>query len=61
LLTYYANKLIETEQDLQLLFSFCQSASIACQQTLSTDPKLNADTNCYESAMEIWLNFMPNC
>ncbi|XP_036140477.1 uncharacterized protein LOC118644866 [Monomorium pharaonis] len=38
----------------QILLGFCnQSTGMPCQQALSTNPELNADTECYESAMGI--------
>jgi len=39
----------------QTLLGFChQSAGIACQQTLSTNPQPNADTDSYGFVIKIW-------
>jgi len=70
LLTYYANRLVQfTTPTRFLLPSDCPRAQIlrflfdgiAYQQTLSTDPELNVDTDCYRSNVEIWSNLMPIC
>jgi len=53
--------LLHIPSTLKKLPGFERSTSIAYHQALSTDSDLNANIDCYRSAMEIWLNLLPIC